>query len=303
MHRFKLSIEKPDAEICPARCNSPRPTAAAFLNNAPTTWPRTMRNHEYGRRAPASAWDRSGVNYGSQSLWIFGIHAVAAALLNPARRKRRLVLTQNAAAKLAASLEASGMRAQIMHARRFPAPVGAGTVHQGAALEVEPLQWPTVARLCERLSAQARLVILDRVSDPHNVGAVLRSAAAFGAAAVIAPGRHTPPETGALAKSASGALESVPYLRVANLVSAMKTLQNTGVHMIGFDAAAKTAVGRLPAGLLDGRIGLALGSEGVGLRVLTRKNCDTLCRLCSGSLNVSNAAAVALYATAAAGPD
>ena len=224
------------------------------------------------------------------------------------------MLTQNAAAKLAASLEISGMQAQIVDARRFAAPVGAGTVHQGAALEVEPLQWPSVASLCAQLSQQARMVILDRVSDPHNVGAVLRSAAAFGAAAVIAPARHTPPETGVLAKSSSGALESVPYLRVGNLAAAMRTLRNAGFYVIGFaamrtlrnagfyvigfDAAAKMAIGQLPASLLDGRIGLAFGSEGVGLRELTRKNCDSLCRICDGSLNVSNAAAVALYATA-----
>ena len=208
------------------------------------------------------------------------------------------MLTQNAAAKLAASLEISGMQAQIVDARRFAAPVGAGTVHQGAALEVEPLQWPSVASLCAQLSQQARMVILDRVSDPHNVGAVLRSAVAFGAAAVIAPARHTPPETGVLAKSSSGALESVPYLRVGNLAAAMRTLRNAGFYVIGFDAAAKMAIGQLPASLLDGRIGLAFGSEGVGLRELTRKNCDSLCRICDGSLNVSNAAAVALYATA-----
>lgn len=257
-----------------------------------------MRKYEDRRRGPETGRGRNGVNVSSQSLWIYGIHAVGAALQNPARRKRRLMLTQNAAAKLAASLEISGMQAQIVDARRFPAPVSAGAVHQGAALQVEPLQWPSVACLCAQLSKQARIVILDRVSDPHNVGAVLRSAAAFGAAAVIAPARHSPTETGVLAKSSSGALESVPYLRVGNLASAMRTLRNSGVYLIGFDAAAQVSVGQLPAGLIDGRIGLVLGSEGVGLRDLTCKNCDLLCRICNGSLNVSNAAAVALYATA-----
>ena len=258
-----------------------------------------MRKNEVRRRRPTAGRGRNSADGSGQSLWIYGIHAVGAALRNPARRKRRLVLTQNAAAKLAASLDVSGMQAQIVDARRFPAHVGAGAVHQGAALEVEPLQWPSVATLCARLGDQARLVILDRVSDPHNAGAVLRSAAAFGAEAVIAPARHTPPETGALAKSSSGALESVPYLRVGNLAAAMRTLRGAGVHLIGFEAAAQIAIGQLPAGLLDGRIGLVLGSEGAGLRDLTRKNCDSLCRICDGSLNVSNAAAVSLYATAA----
>ena len=257
-----------------------------------------MQKSEPRRRRPATVRIRNGRKSGRPPLWIFGAHAVGAALQNPSRRKHRLLLTQNAAAKLASELELSGMRAEIMDARSFPAALGAGAVHQGAALEAEPLQWPSVASLCEELSARARIVILDRVSDPHNVGAVLRSAAAFGAEAVIAPARRSPPETGALAKAASGALETVPFLRVGNLAAAMGTLRNAGVHMVGFDAAAATAIGQLRDGLRDCRAGLALGSEGAGLRDLTRKNCDTLCRICDGSLNVSNAAAVALYATA-----
>ncbi len=234
---------------------------------------------------------------GPATVWLFGIHAVRDALTNPVRRRLRLVLTKNAADRLHGVVEASGMTPEISDARRFAAPLDPGSVHQGAALEVMPLDWGTP----ETVAADARLlVLLDRVSDPHNVGAVLRSAEVFGAAAVIAPERHSAPETGALAKSASGALERLPYIRVRNLADTMERLKEMGHVLISLDGGADADLAPTIAGIGDAPLGLVLGSEGRGLRERTKEICDHSARIpCSGafgSLNVSNAAAVALYA-------
>jgi 23S rRNA (guanosine2251-2'-O)-methyltransferase len=148
------------------------------------------------------------------------------------------------------------------------------------------------------------VLLLDRVTDPHNVGAILRSAEVFGARAVIAPRRHAAPETGALAKAASGALERQPYLRVPNLANAIASLREMGYAVVGLDGAAEEQVASVAAAFADRPLALALGAEGPGLRELTGKLCDRLARIPAagdfGSLNVSNAAAVALYAAATA---
>ena len=156
-----------------------------------------------------------------ETVWLFGLHAVRDALLNPRREKLRLVLTRNAADRLGAeAIAAGGLEPEIADPRKFPAPIDPGSVHQGAALEVKPLDWGRLADVAQG----GTLVLLDRVTDPHNVGAVLRSAEVFGADAVIAPARHSAPETGALAKTASGALERQPYLRVKNLADTVEEL-------------------------------------------------------------------------------
>jgi 23S rRNA (guanosine2251-2'-O)-methyltransferase len=232
-----------------------------------------------------------------ETVWLFGHHAVRDALLNPAREKRRLVVTRNALDKLADAASA-GPEPEIVDARRFPDIIERGSVHQGAVLEVRPLHWGSLEDVCGA-TGPTTVVLLDRVSDPHNVGAILRSAEVFGARAVVAPRRHSAPETGALAKAASGALERQPYLRVVNLGAAMEALRGMGYAIIGFDGAADDVLhGRLP----DGPLALALGAEGAGLRERTRALCDRLVRIPSasafGSLNVSNAAAVGLYAAA-----
>jgi 23S rRNA (guanosine2251-2'-O)-methyltransferase len=174
-------------------------------------------------------------------------------------------------------------------------------VHQGAALEVRPLDWGGLAELCAPDAGAPRVVLLDRVTDPHNVGAILRSAEVFGARAVIAPARHAAPETGALAKAASGALERQPYLRVPNLARAMTALREMGYALIGLDGAADDEIGAAAAQFSGRPLALVLGAEGPGLRALTQQSCDRLVRIGMaggfGSLNVSNAAAVALYAT------
>jgi len=236
-----------------------------------------------------------------ETLWLFGLHAVRDALLNPAREKLRLVVTRNAADRLSDAIPQGGLEPEIADPRKFPVPLDPGSVHQGAALEVRPLDWGSLEDLAMSDGAgQPRLVLLDRVSDPHNVGAILRSAEVFGARAVIAPSRHSAPETGALAKTASGALERQPYLRIGNLASAMERLKQMGYVCLGLDGDGEAEIGALAPGLFDRPVALVLGAEGPGLRALTRETCDHLVRIPAaggfGSLNVSNAAAVALYA-------
>lgn len=232
-------------------------------------------------------------------VWLFGLHAVADALANPARRRHRLVLTRNALQRLEAAVAASGMAPEIADPRAFPAPLDPGSVHQGAALEADPLDWGSLSELCAPRGEAARVVLLDRVTDPHNVGAILRSAEVFGARAVIAPARHSAPETGALAKAASGALERQPYLRVQNLATAMGALREMGYALVGLAGEAEHDLPDVLGALGPGPLALVLGAEGPGLRALTRESCDALARIAPagpfGSLNVSNAAAVALF--------
>ena len=238
----------------------------------------------------------------AETLWLFGLHAVRDGLGNPRRVRRRLVVTRNAADRLAEAIAASGMVPELADPRRFPVPLDPQSVHQGAALEAEPLAWGSVSEVCAPRGAAPRVLLLDRVTDPHNVGAVLRSAEVFGARAVIAPQRHAAPETGALAKAASGALERQPYLRVPNLAAAIEALKAMGYAVVGLDGAAEATLAAAVGGVADRPLALALGAEGPGLRELTARLCDRLARIPAagafGSLNVSNAAAVALYAAA-----
>lgn len=237
----------------------------------------------------------------AETVWMFGLHAVRDALLNPAREKLRLVVTRNALEKLGDAVAAAGVEPELSDPRKFAAPLDPQSVHQGAALEVKPLQWGSLDDLALGDGVMPpRIVLLDRVTDPHNVGAVLRSAEVFGARAVVAVQRHAAPETGALAKTASGALERQPYLRVRNLADAMTSLQRMGYLVLGLDGDAERTIDEAVAGQSDRAIALVLGAEGPGLREKTREVCDELVRIGAvggfGSLNVSNAAAVALYA-------
>ncbi|MEM8632681.1 MAG: 23S rRNA (guanosine(2251)-2'-O)-methyltransferase RlmB [Pseudomonadota bacterium] len=239
---------------------------------------------------------RAGAN---ERLWLFGLHAVEDALRNPARQKFRLVLTQNALTRLGEAVGMGELTPEIADPRRFPVPLDPSSVHQGAALEVRPLDWGPLDVLATAPGEGAPVfVLLDRVTDPHNVGAVLRSAEVFGARAVVAPRRHSAPETGALAKSASGALERQPYVRVANLANTITELQKLGFRVIGLDG---TGTADLPDEIAatPGPLALVLGAEGPGLREKTKETCDILAKIpfagAFGSLNVSNAAAVALY--------
>ncbi len=243
---------------------------------------------ERGKRAAAA-----------DTVWLFGLHAVRDALLNPVRQRLRLVLTRNAFDKLQAAVATSGMEPEIVDPRRFDVPIDPDSVHQGAALEVRPLNWGSLEDRCISGAGLPLLVLLDQVTDPHNVGAVLRSAEVFGARAVIATIRNSAPETGALAKTASGALERQPYLRVRNLADAMVDLRGMGYTLIGLDGKAERTLAEVVAGLRGRPLALVLGAEGPGLREKTRETCDHLVRIAPagafGSLNVSNVAAVALY--------
>ncbi|MFP4328329.1 MAG: 23S rRNA (guanosine(2251)-2'-O)-methyltransferase RlmB [Paracoccaceae bacterium] len=238
----------------------------------------------------------------AETVWLFGLHAVRDALMNPQRERLRLVVTKNAADKLAEAIAASGMTPELSDPRKFAAPIDPQSVHQGAALEVKPLDWGPLSQVAVGGTAAApRVVALDRVTDPNNVGAILRSAEVFGAAAVIAPRHHSAPETGALAKTASGALERQPYLRVRNLADALEELRAMGFLVLGLDGAADQDVEQALEHRRDRPVALVLGAEGPGLRARTRETCDALVRIgvagAFGSLNVSNAAAVALYAS------
>jgi 23S rRNA (guanosine2251-2'-O)-methyltransferase len=237
-----------------------------------------------------------------ETVWLFGLHAVRDALHNPRREKLRLVLTKNAADKLADAIAAGGLEPEIVDPRKFDVPIDENSVHQGAALEARPLDWGSLADVAIGGTGAPLVVLLDRVTDPHNVGAVLRSAEVFGARAVIAPRHHSAPETGALAKTASGALERQPYLRVTNLSDAMEELRGMGFVLLGLDSDATETLAEGMALAGNRPIALVLGAEGPGLREKTRETCDRLVRVPAagafGSLNVSNAAAVALYAAA-----
>ncbi|MEM9636872.1 MAG: 23S rRNA (guanosine(2251)-2'-O)-methyltransferase RlmB [Pseudomonadota bacterium] len=239
---------------------------------------------------------------GRETVWLFGLHAVRDALLNPKREKLRLVVTLNAQNRLADAIADSGVTPEVVDSRKFVAPLDPGSVHQGAALEVKPLEWGRLEDVCIGPAAP-RVVMLDRVTDPHNVGAILRSAEVLGASAVVGTRHHAAPETGALAKSASGALERQPYIRVRNLAEAITDLQRMGYIVLGLDGEARQTIEEALDGKRDRAVALVLGAEGPGLRAKTKETVDALVRIDAantfGSLNVSNAAAIALYASKA----
>ncbi|TMJ59118.1 MAG: 23S rRNA (guanosine(2251)-2'-O)-methyltransferase RlmB [Alphaproteobacteria bacterium] len=249
---------------------------------------------------------RAGRGHGVGSNWVYGRHAVAAALANPARRWRRLAVLAGQedeaaalAARAAAERRGEAEAVQVIDRAVFDRLLPEGAVHQGWALEVEPLDsadLEDVLRAAEVTPGRSIVIVLDQVSDPHNVGAILRSAAAFGASAVIVGEHGAPPATGALAKAASGALDAVPLVRAVNLARTLDRLKEAGFWCCGLDEAASAPLAGLDLG---NRVVLVLGSEGGGLRRLLRERCDYLARLPTRpalpSLNVSNAAAVALY--------
>ncbi len=229
------------------------------------------------------------------TVWLYGQHAVAAALANPARRLRRLLLTEDAAAALTERLGPLwAIPHETVERGRLDHLLGRDVVHQGVALLADPLGTPSLQQALDR---PGPVVVLDQVTDPRNVGAILRSAAAFGAGTVIAQERNAPEETGALAKAASGALERVPLLRAVNIARTLVALKAAGVWVVGLDASGAAPLSG-PA-LAGRRVGLVLGAEGTGLRRLTRETCDELAKLATPgameSLNVSAAAAIALY--------
>ncbi|HEY4143009.1 MAG TPA: 23S rRNA (guanosine(2251)-2'-O)-methyltransferase RlmB [Pseudolabrys sp.] len=224
---------------------------------------------------------------------LYGWHTVTAALKNPARIARKLLATDNAARRLTdegikSSIEPEVVRPSAIAERLMP-----DAVHQGLYLEADPLPSPAV----EDLPAKGIVLVLDQITDPHNVGAIFRSAAAFAVSAIVTTQRHSPEATGALAKAASGALELVPLVSVQNLARGLAALKANGFLVVGLDSDGESDLAALP---LRAPLALVLGAEGKGLRQLTKEICDHVARIdVPGdlkSLNVSNAAAVSLYA-------
>jgi len=228
----------------------------------------------------------------------WGRHAVYAALDNPARTVRKLWITREAAAEIVMPDGLTVSYADVADLARL---VPSDAPHQGIVAEVDPLEDIWLGDLLAEQADESRpLVILDQVTDPHNVGAILRSAAAFDAIGIVTQDRHAPPESGTVARAASGALELVPWVRVVNLARALDEIADASFWRIGLTGAADTnlaqAIGE------TGRIALVLGAEGEGMRQNTQAHCDALAKLPIStrieSLNVSNAAAIALYAVA-----
>jgi rRNA methylase, putative, group 3 len=230
-------------------------------------------------------------------VYLYGLHTVRAALDNPARLKKELLVTPNALNRLRETGAQFGkLKITETNPRELDRLLGGEAVHQGAALEVDP-----VSRFgLDDLHEPTLVVVLDQLTDPHNVGAILRTACAFGADAVITTARHSPRETGVMAKAASGALDLVPMIEVRNLGDALEKLKGRGMLVLGFDSEAEAPL-RPRA---DSRpLAVVLGAEGKGLRQRTRELCDEMVRLDMPgpikSLNVSNAAAIALFAATA----
>ena len=226
--------------------------------------------------------------------WLYGRHAVRAALANPRRFVHELVGTAEALARLPEARARSGLSVRIADRAAIGAMLPPGAVHQGLAVRVEPLAQPSLDAVLA--PGRGTVVVLDHVTDPHNVGAIVRSAAAFGASAVIATTRHAAPAGATVAKSASGALDLIPLVEVVNLARTLETLKRAGYWCIGLAAEGEA---ELADALPGPAIALVLGAEGEGLRRLTRESCDVIARLPTAgrgvSLNVSTAAAVALY--------
>jgi 23S rRNA (guanosine2251-2'-O)-methyltransferase len=223
---------------------------------------------------------------------IYGLHAVEAALANPDRPIVRLLATENAAQRLSAVLTNRKVTPTPANPKELDRLLGSDTVHQGVVLETEPLQPAGL----DDLRADGVVLVLDQVTDPQNVGAVMRSAAAFGASGVVLTERHSPPLSGALAKAASGALDTIPIVLVKNLAQTLAELGERGYLRVGLGEEGGEA---LESTELTKPLALVLGAEGKGLRHLTREHCDRVCRITTqgalASLNVSNAAAVALH--------
>ncbi|GAB4577229.1 MAG: hypothetical protein Tsb008_22980 [Rhodothalassiaceae bacterium] len=253
---------------------------------------------------PDRARPHKGGHAGKRApLLLYGRHPVLAALANPRRRCLKLFASARGLATLDPRVLDALPAIETCEQRALDRMVG-DVPHQGLVLAVAPLASPDLAALIPPREAPSLILMLDRVEDPHNVGAILRSAAAFGADLVIGQDRHSPPETGALARAASGALDIVPWVRTANLSATLEMLAEHGYWSIGLDGSAQKRIGELDLGQ---RLVLVLGAEGHGLRPLVARHCDMRARIALrgrspllDSLNVSNAAAVALHALTAA---
>jgi 23S rRNA (guanosine2251-2'-O)-methyltransferase len=255
---------------------------------------KNARDHGFRRSAqrPGKPRFRPPHREGDGGIILYGWHTVMAALANPARRFRRILATENALRRLAEDGITPPITPELVRPDAIVARLSPDAVHQGILAETDPLPAPALADL----TAAGIVLVLDQITDPHNVGAILRTAAAFAVAAIVTTARHSPEATGVLAKSASGALEVVPIVSVQNLARGLAELREQGFLVVGLDSAAADDIAAME---LTAPLALVLGAEGKGLRQGTRAACDRLARLdlpgAIKSLNVSNAAALALY--------
>ncbi len=258
------------------------------------------KSFEKGRKFPPRpaargpsrpAWRDRGSDEDGPAI-LYGWHTVSAALANPDRKIRKLLLTENAARRLAEENIDTKVTPEIVRPQLIDQRLGPDAVHQGMLAEVDPLPSPDISTLKQ----EGIVLVLDQITDPHNVGAILRSAAAFAVKAIVTTARHSPEATGVLAKSASGALELVPLVLVQNLARALTELNERGFLTVGLDSEGSEDLSRVE---LREPLALVLGAEGKGLRQLTRETCSAVARLDMPgeikSLNVSNAAVLALY--------
>lgn len=256
-----------------------------FRNSA-----RDRRGKDRDTRRSGRTTERRPVDTGGRAV-LYGWHSVKAALENPQRRILRVLATENALRRLRDEGVPLPVTPELVRPDAIAARLSPDAVHQGLLAEAEPLQGPGIDELSSGI-----VLVLDQITDPHNVGAILRSAAAFAVDAIVLTARHSPEATGVLAKSASGALEYVPLVAVQNLARGLETLRNQGFLLVGLDSEGDQNLAELP---LRAPLALVLGAEGKGLRQLTRATCDHLARLdlpgALTSLNVSNAAALSLY--------
>ncbi len=249
------------------------------------------------RRNPARPKQGKSHPPAADGLWLYGRHAVAAALANPARKVKRVLATKNAADWLAGHGANAASLARLEDARPEDLDhlLREGAVHQGVAALVDDLPRAQLEDVCAPAENNRPVLVLDQITDPQNIGALFRSAAAFGACAVIVQDRRTPPLSGALAKAAAGAVETIPCVQVVNIARALNALQELGYHCAGLAGEAEAEISALP----DAPLALVMGAEGGGLRRLVAETCDRLYRIPIApgmeSLNVSNAAAISLY--------
>jgi 23S rRNA (guanosine2251-2'-O)-methyltransferase len=243
---------------------------------------------------PRKGW-RPPVRDRDGPVFLYGWHSVKAALENPARKFHKIMATENALHRLREDGVALPVEPELVRAEIIDALVGPDAVHQGLLVEADPLPSPDISEI----PTDGIILVLDQVTDPHNVGAILRTAAAFNVSAVVTTQRHSPEATGVLAKAASGALDIIPMVAVPNLARALDALKNNNVFVIGLDSEGDGDIASVP---LRAPLALVIGAEGKGLRQLTRATCDQVARLdLPGkvkSLNVSNATALALYVAA-----
>ena len=267
--------------MAPNACNSShRRTEARFIGMKPIA-----RNHQKRRFAASAATDPNAPT------WLWGQHAVEAAVANERREVLQRVATENAARRVGLS----GF--EILEPKALDKLLPPGAVHQGLAIRVKPLEPLSLDDLLAREKLPARVCVLDQISDPHNLGAIFRSAAAFGIGALVLQTRHTPPITGVAAKSAAGAVERVDEVRVVNIARALDQLGDAGYHTVGLAGEGTESVANAVRGA--GNLAFVMGAEGSGLRPAVAKACATLARIPMQpgmeSLNVSNAAAIAFY--------